>query len=446
MPPTPRTIRGLGLAVTLATAALMLATEPHLAIVWDEGYTLGREARLRLWFRALADPARFAAEWRPPAEEYVQQVGAPPPRPDQVDSRAELLTDPQVLAWFWPFAREEPHGHPPFYALVGLAGDVLTPWRPALSRARLGPILAFSLTAGVLFVFVSRRWGVWPGALAAGAWVFQPNLFGHGHYATYDVLLSSLWLGSLLAFANAVGDVDEGEGPERGLRWGWVAVFGLVAGFAADTKLTGWFLPAPFLVWCLLYRSRRGFQTLLAGSGIALVTLYLLNPPWWTEPVAGVLRFVESNLSRGQTIRIKTLFIGRVVSTPDGSLPWYNTLAWTVLVTPVGFLLLALTGVGRSLRRCRSEPFGVLAVGHWAFLLTLRALPHTPGHDGVRQFLPAFGVLALVAGLGAASVVSRLGRVGKGLIVAALAEGVVSVAVMMPVPLSYYSPAVCGLK
>jgi hypothetical protein len=25
----------------------MIATEPYLALAWDEGYTLGREARLR---------------------------------------------------------------------------------------------------------------------------------------------------------------------------------------------------------------------------------------------------------------------------------------------------------------------------------------------------------------------------------------------------------------
>src|SRR3954468_22011492 len=155
MPPTRWTIRGAGLAVALATAAVMLATEPRLAIVWDEGYTLGRVARLRLWFRALADPPAFAAHWSPPAEELVQQVGARPPGRDQFDTRSRLLFDPGVLAWFWPFAREEPHGHPPLYALVGLAGDVLTPGRDALPRARLGPILAFSVAAGALFGFVA---------------------------------------------------------------------------------------------------------------------------------------------------------------------------------------------------------------------------------------------------------------------------------------------------
>jgi 4-amino-4-deoxy-L-arabinose transferase-like glycosyltransferase len=426
----------------LATLALMLATEPALAIVWDEGYTLGREARLRLWFRALRDPEVFAQSWQPPALELVQQEGAPPPRADQIDTRRKLLFDPAVLAWFWPFAREEPHGHPPFYALIGLVGDVLTPGRDDLPRARLGPILVFSMTAGVLFAFLARRRGIWAGAAAAGAWVLQPNLFGHGHYATYDALLSALWVQATLAFFAAV---EPRAGSERP-RWGWVVVFGLIAGCAADTKLTGWFLPLLFLAWTALYRSRRGLLTLVTGGFVALIVLYVLNPPWWTEPIAGVTRFVASNLGRSQSIRIKTLFLGQVVSTPDGSLPWYNTLVWTAFVTPVGFLGLASTGAFCALRRFKTDPFATLAVGHWMFLLTLRSLPHTPGHDGVRQFLPAFGMLALVAGLGAATVVARFARFGRGLVAASLIEGAASIALLMPVPLSYYSPLVGGLS
>jgi hypothetical protein len=176
-----------------------------------------------------------------------------------------------------------------------------------------------------------------------------------------------------------------------------------------------------------------------------VVTLYILNPPWWTEPIHGVTRFIASNLRRAETIPIPTLFLGRIISTPDGSLPWYNTLFWTAIVTPVGILALALVGLGRALRRGRSEPIGVLVVGQWAFLLALRALPHTPGHDGVRQFLPAFGMLALTAGLGASSIVEQLSRWGRALVIAALLEGLLSVALMMPVPLSYFSPIAGGL-
>ena len=222
-------------------------------------------------------------------------------------------------------------------------------------------------------------------------------------------------------------------------------MFGILAGCAADTKLTGWFLPLPFLAWTALYRSRRGLLTLLAGGVFACVLLYVLNPPWWTEPIAGVTRFFASNLGRSQSIRIKTLFLGTVVSTPDGSLPWYNTLVWTVFVTPVGFLALAFGGIWRGLRACKSDPTAVLVLGHWAFLMILRALPHTPGHDGVRQFLPAFGMLALLAGLGAGVVVSRFGKLGRALVAGSLIEGAASIALMMPVPLSYYSPLVGGL-
>ena len=115
------------------------------------------------------------------------------------------------------------------------------------------------------------------------------------------------------------------------------------------------------------------------------------------------------------------------------------------MVTPVGFLALAIVGGCRAVARRVTEPFGLLVLGHWAFLLVLRALPHTPGHDGVRLFLPAFGVLAILAGLGAATRRRAVGAMGAGVVVAALVEGAASVAVMMPVPLSYYSPIVGGL-
>ncbi len=432
--------------VFVVTMLLMLATEPRMAIGWDEGYTLGREQRLRDWFRGLRDPTRFAAEWRPlPLDEDLVQRDAatPPPRPSQLDTRTKLLFDHDVLVWFWPFAREEPHGHPPFYALVGLIGDLLAPSWQDLPRARLGPILFFSLTAGVVFFFSVTRWGLWPAVLAAGSWVLQPNLFGHGHYASYDGLLTSLWVLSVIVFAQAAAPESSSSGHR--IRWLPSVVFGIVLGCAAATKLTGWFVPLPFLAWTGLYRSRQGLKTLAVGLLIAFVVLFALMPPWWSEPVSGVVRFLDSNLGRGKTIPIKIRFLGTVYDTPKQSLPWYNTLVWTLLVTPVGFLMMAGLGLGRALRHWRSESIGVLIAGHWVFLMILRALPHTPGHDGVRLFLPAFGMLALLSGLGARFLLEVWKRWAKVMVTAALLEGAVSIIVMMPVPLSYFSPIVAGL-
>src|SRR5262245_42400887 len=105
----------------------MVLTEPGLSIVWDEGYTLGREARVRTWIQGLIDPASLA-DWRPPAVELVQQddprATVPPPSPESLRTRAGLMSGPALL-WFWPFAREEPHGHPPFYAILGMIGDLV---------------------------------------------------------------------------------------------------------------------------------------------------------------------------------------------------------------------------------------------------------------------------------------------------------------------------------
>jgi 4-amino-4-deoxy-L-arabinose transferase-like glycosyltransferase len=436
----------VGVGVAFVTACLMILTEPKMAIVWDEGYTLGREESLRDWFRALRDPARFAATWRPrPRDnELVQRpLSTPPPQPGQIDTRGKLLFDADVLAWFWPFAREEPHGHPPFYALLGLLGDFAAPTWQELPRARLGPMLLFSLTAGAIFSFLAARWGYWPGGLAAGSWVLQPNLFGHGHYAAYDAVLSSLWVLAIIMFIWAVEPAREGSW--RGSRWLATAIFGVVLGCAAGTKLTGWFLPLPFLAWAILYRSRRGFVTLAVGGMIAAVVLFISLPPWWSEPVVGLFRFLDSNLNRAKSIPIKIQFLGTTFETPKQSLPWFNTILWTVFVTPVGFLLLACLGVWTAIRQWRSESIGVLLAGHWLFLLLLRAMPHVPGHDGVRLFLPAFGMLALLGGLGARTFLERSSGWGKVGIGAALIEGAVSIAVMMPVPLSYFSPIVGGL-
>src|SRR5208337_1247586 len=87
------------MVVGLTTLALMLATQPRMAIVWDEGYTLGREARIREWFRALRDPGRFAVEWQPPAsaEDLVMEDGTSPPRREQLDLYTKLLLDRRVV-------------------------------------------------------------------------------------------------------------------------------------------------------------------------------------------------------------------------------------------------------------------------------------------------------------------------------------------------------------
>lgn len=81
-----------GLVITAATLILLVATEPRLAIVWDEGFILGREERVRLWFRAVRDPAAFAAAWVPPSLliELIEPDSRPPPVASEINTRETL--------------------------------------------------------------------------------------------------------------------------------------------------------------------------------------------------------------------------------------------------------------------------------------------------------------------------------------------------------------------
>ena len=71
--------------------------------------------------------------------------------------------------------------------------------------------------------------GLLAGFAGRGAWVLQPNLFSHGHYASYDGLLTSLWaLGSSpLRPSESTGVPDDGA-----IRWSSVFCFGLILGSA----------------------------------------------------------------------------------------------------------------------------------------------------------------------------------------------------------------------
>jgi len=60
-------------------------------------------------------------------------------------------------------------------------------------------------------------------------------------------------------------------------------------------------------------------------------------------------------------------------------------------------------------------------------------------------FLPAFGVMALLAGMGARQVLDWFGPWARIAVAAAVLEAIGSVLLLLPVPLSYYSPLVGGL-
>jgi hypothetical protein len=410
---------------TLVLLALV-ATGPQFGMVWDEGYTVRRDRLLDAWFGRVLDPSGHG-QWR------------------------ENLTKPE-LDRSWPFSREEPDGHPPFYALLGVAGWRLGHrWLSPLEAYRLGPMLLTAATAGVLYLHLARRRGRLAGAMAAALLVLMPRPFAHAHYAHYDLPMTCLWLLAQVAFVAALGS-----------RW-WSFPFGVALGLCAGTKFTGLFAAIPAIVWVGwvevlpgLHRRggpradgpRPGLDTLCIALPVAQLTLYAIQPPWWIEPIAGPARFLASNLTRAKTQPLASLYLGKIY---EFSLPWHNTIVLTAITTPVLVLALATVGIGSCLARRREEPWALIWPLSWATLMIVRALPNAPGHDGIRQFLPSIASLSVLAGLGAAWFGDRFPRGRRRILApmfaaAAVAECLIGIARTYPYTDSFYNLAIGGLK
>jgi hypothetical protein len=416
------------IAVTLAALVVLVATSADTGMVWDEAATVRRERVLQKWFADVFHPHAGSTRWAAFSEQDLERS--------------------------WPFSREEPDGHPPFYALVGLVGWWLTHnLLHPLTAYRFGPMALYAATAGVLYHHVARRRGGLAGSTTAALFLLMPRMFAHGHYAHYDMPMTCMWLLAQVAFINSL------RSP------GWIVPFGIALGLAAGSKFTGCFAvvaPMAWVAWAegraVMRRVRRasegeqatplkGARALAWALPVAALTIVAIQPPWWFHPIRGVERFLRSNLTRARTIPIPTFYLDRVY---QFSLPWHNTLVLTGVTTPVAVQLLALLGLAACWARRGRDPGALVWPLSWAVLMIVRALPAAPGHDVVRLFLPSIASLAVLAGYGVAWLSEslrprRLGWVATLTAVLAVGESLAGLVQTYSYTDSYYNVATGGL-
>lgn len=397
------------LVVFAIVLAAMIQSIHDFAIVWDEGMTFERQELVRQGWELL-------------------QKGD--------------LAFAQVVDFAWRFSREEPDGHGPFYALLSMAGEwVSRSFLDPPASFRFGGAALFALTSATVYGTLRRRWPIESAATATFLLASLPRVVPEVSTAIIDGPLFCLAILGWCAFVAGI------ERPS----WMSTILVGVIVGCAMATKLTGWFLPIPYVLWAVIQWNWRTVGRLAASSVIAVVVVFALNVGWWNDPIGGIVRYFESNLTRAETRPIPILFLGERY---EFSLPWYNTLVWTAVALPIGTLVLGVLGLAVALIRARLDKFALLLLLNWLLLMAVRALPQSPGHDGTRQIIISFGFLAILAGYGLewlrATFAARIGGLGATLLAGligggAVAESVASVARYHPLELSYYSPVVGGL-
>lgn len=413
LPEQPRPVLSTGATAAALTLILLLGTSPSLPETWDEPNAIERAGRLQEWCAEWLNPARSPAPWLP------EQIARLVPYTTQVE------------------------GHPAGYGwVIALGRSLSSGVLPDREASRLGPILLFSLAVGVAAQRMTQEFD------RCSAWMFvccvlsMPRVLAHAHFAGSDGPLAACWLLCWALF------------PREPTAWGKVLLWGVCVGLCFSMKFSGWLVPWPFLYWSLWRRDLAVLRTVLLGSLIGLLVFIDLNPPVWFDPVRGLQRFWELNLSRAERgLDIPAYFAGEIYTLQNPP-PWYHGWAWLILTVSPGVCLLGVWGLTRCWKA--DSAAGTLSLACWngITLPIVRSFPGVPGHDAERLLLPGFLFLAIFAGVGANLLWSHAGRgsrTGRArwlrpAVLSALILAVLECGWYSPQWLSYYTPFAGGLS
>lgn len=303
-------------------------------------------------------------------------------------------------SWHWNLE------HPPWSKYLSgigaLLGDDFTAARAlsavavALACALLVPVGA--RLAGRASVAGAREVGVLAGLIAA----LTPHLVAHGKIVGHEAFAVLWWtLGLWLALRahDPAGTDRDGAGAgrsDRGAVGAPVVRFvglGLVFGLALFSRFASG--PLALLIGGVLLlgappgqRRRTVLLGLAVIAPVALLFGWLSWPRLWSAPLA----HLGETLAR---ITRSPVFPEPYLGAIGSRLPWHYFAVYLWATAPLGLLLAAVAGLGRTIRG-RGGTATVLLWLLAPLLLTLSPVRR----DGVRYILPALPALAYLAALG----------------------------------------------
>ncbi len=219
----------------------------------------------RLWLSSLAVLAVALAALVPTIGDFGLTWDEPAYRYSQVISQqwweklgdarsghdvSELL-DPDVLFYYWPYARHGINFHPPWAGQLNLATYALFGhWMKDIPARRMAAVIQFALTIMIGFQFLARRYGFWVGAVASGSLLLMPRLYGQAHLIDTDVPGLLLWAATALAFWKGLHEQNARR---------WRVAVGILLGLAFVEKMGTVLVLLPVLLWLIVGWLPRAF-------------------------------------------------------------------------------------------------------------------------------------------------------------------------------------------
>ena len=276
-------------------------------------------------------------------------------------------------------------------------------WLDPIDAFHLFPILLVSSFLVVFYFFISKRLGKWVSLFSILFMGTFPRLWGDMHFNVKDIPEMVFFGLALLAF------------------WGWfenpswkrAVLVGLAGGVALGVKANALFLPVVFILgfWPIApkamwnYIKTHYFQyILMLASG--LITYFLSWPYLYLDP-SNVINYFSYIFSQG----------GRTST----SIIWsWQPLSITIAVIPEIMLLCLVIGLYFSIIQIRKKKGIVYRIAIiWFLVPIIRILiPPSVNFDGIRHFLEFVPAAALLAGMGAASIINLIGKQNKKTVIA----------------------------
>ncbi|MFN7036534.1 MAG: hypothetical protein ACK4SN_09215 [Bellilinea sp.] len=270
----------------------------------------------------------------------------------------------------------------------------------------------------------------WLALLGAALLVVSPRLFADAFYNSKDIP----FMASVIWSAAALSAYLKRPSLKR------IALVGLGSAITAAIRLPGVFL----LVLTALMMGREVLSGRLplrraAGHGLVYLPLtaalfFLFYPVFWRDPLAEIPQAFEimANFPHFASV----LYRGHFLSPQE--LPWHYLPVWIGITTPIPYLILILSGIGRTARQWLGRPQSLLAEDQTprALAAVWLALPvgavivrGSPLYDGWRQMFFIYPALLIFAVDGWEGLVSQMRqrlrhKAARGLAAAALIAAV----------------------
>jgi 4-amino-4-deoxy-L-arabinose transferase-like glycosyltransferase len=352
----------LFLAYLAALLILGLLTVHQIGISWDEPNYFTSSYSYLSWFgHVVAEPS----DWWSSIDRYWEQSHEAPPF---FKLWAGLFAGGAALV----YGTED----------LGTLGDAY----------RMGSYALFLLSTYAAFRFAREQFGSAAAWGAALSMPLIPALFGFARLGQLDGAVASMYLLAALALYRML--VRGGLGP--------TVLAGVVLGLAFATKLNVFPLVPAALLWVAVYRrERRTFARLFASFAIGAAVFFGIWPWLWRDPVGRTWEFLT------WTAGLQEERFAYYLGDWWAGAPFHYPLVTLVVLVPLAVALAGVLGVVRLFGEAQNPSAGWVLL-NLTLVLAVAGSGLVPIYGGPRQFLAAFPLWAICAGVGVGWLSSRL--------------------------------------